>query len=220
MVVDLLDQLRSPENFRFHFSRARSQSLGDLDLLRFPENVCFHFSRARSQSLDDLVLLAPLLLEADELRDVLDAVDEIGDIAVRSQDRRIDRAPIPLFKSAALGFGPANVVLLHGHGVRHSMCQHPLQGGFQVSDSRCGRIIRIIGKDLKQPAAEDFLALGHRGLQVRSADRHDRQGGRQDEIQPWFRFEQGLKVRGWERLRHHAPPVLEEACAECVALTG
>src|SRR5205807_8916049 len=79
LVVDLLDLLRSPGNFRFHFSRACAQSLGDLDLLRFPENVRFHFSRARSQSLDDLVLLAPLLLEADELRDVLAAGDEIGD---------------------------------------------------------------------------------------------------------------------------------------------
>src|SRR2546422_6956287 len=87
LVVDLLYQLRSPENFRFHFSGARSQSLGDLDLLRFPENFRFHFSGARSQSLDDQVLLAPLLLDADELRDVLDAVDDVGDLPIYAEDR-------------------------------------------------------------------------------------------------------------------------------------
>src|SRR5207244_4028268 len=70
LVVDVLYLLRPAKHFRFHFSRARSQSLDDLDLLRFPENVRFHFSRARSHSLDDLVLLAPPLLEAAELRDV------------------------------------------------------------------------------------------------------------------------------------------------------
>src|SRR2546427_349202 len=75
------------ENFRFHFSSACSQSLGDLDLLRSPENFRFHFSRARLQSLGDPALLTFLLLEADELRNVLDAVDDVGDLAVRPQDR-------------------------------------------------------------------------------------------------------------------------------------
>src|SRR3989442_1508622 len=87
LVVDLLDLLCSPGDVRFHFSRARAQSLGDLDLLRFPENVRFHFSRARAQFLLAVVLLVPLLLDADELRDVLDAMDDVGDLPIYAEDR-------------------------------------------------------------------------------------------------------------------------------------
>src|SRR5207244_11171765 len=74
LVVDVLYLLRPAKHFRFHFSRARSQSLADLDLLRFPENVRFHFSRACSHALANLVLIAAPLLPPGELLDVLAAV--------------------------------------------------------------------------------------------------------------------------------------------------
>jgi hypothetical protein len=73
-----------------------------LDLLRPAENLRFHFSRACSQILGDPLLFASRLLEADKLGDVLYPVNDIRDLPIDPEDRRIDRAPKPFFKSPSL----------------------------------------------------------------------------------------------------------------------
>src|SRR6266849_9371348 len=92
------------KDLRFHLLSARSE------LFREPG--------ARRQAGG---LLAAQLLEADELRHVLDAMDDSGDLAALSKDGRIDRAPIPLLEATPLRVGAADVVLLHRHGVGNSL---------------------------------------------------------------------------------------------------
>src|SRR6266852_4366349 len=92
-----------------------------LDVLSPAENLRFHFACTCTEFLGDSLLFIPCLLEADELRDVLYPVNDVGDLPVDPEDRRIDRTPIPFFKSPSVGVRAANIVLLNGHDIRYAM---------------------------------------------------------------------------------------------------
>jgi hypothetical protein len=98
-----------------------------LNLLRAPKNLGLHFVRARPQPFGDFVLLTLRLLETNELRDILDAVHDVGDVPVRAENRGIDRTPIPFLESASFRVWPADVVFLHRHGIRRPILEHPGQ---------------------------------------------------------------------------------------------
>jgi hypothetical protein len=137
-----------------------------------------------------------LLVQAHELGDVLDPVDDVGQVPVRPQDRGVERAPVADLEPAALGFGTADVVLLHRHRVGHPAVPHPVQGGAQVPNAGGLRVVGVVGEDLEQPAAQDVLAPGHGGVQVGVAHRHDHQPRVQDQIASRRRLEQGPEVQG------------------------
>src|SRR5262249_61805142 len=96
-------------------------------------------------------------LHADALRDVLNGVNAPSHPGVCVQDRAIERAPILSLKTAVW---PAKVVSLHGHGIGSAGPQHTVQGSPKVGDPACARIVRVIGEDLEQLAADDGLSLG------------------------------------------------------------
>lgn len=57
-----------------------------------------------------------------------------------------------------------------------------------------GRVIGVVGEDLKQAATDDRRALGHRSQEVGVADGGDRQVGEQDEEAPGSGLEQRPEV--------------------------
>ena len=69
------------------------------------------------QLLGELVLFEALLLEADEVGDIFDAMNDVSDPSVRAEHGRIARTPVTFLETASLAFGLANVVFLHGHRV-------------------------------------------------------------------------------------------------------
>ncbi len=170
-----------------------------LNLLRAPKNLGLHFVCTRSQLSGDSVLFMFRLLEANELCDIFDAVNDVGEFPVRAENRGIDRTPIPFLESASFRFGPADVVFLHRHGIRRSILQHSGQRRAQIRDSGRGWVIGIFRKDVEQVSPQNLLPLRHRRAQIRVAHGHDRQGRRQNEVQPGYRFKQGPEIRLLER---------------------
>src|SRR5688572_18410514 len=96
------------------------------------------------------MLLEPKLLQTDKIGDVFDTMDNIGDPPVRLEDRRIERTPISLLESAAVGFRTADIVLLHRHRVGGSIAQNSAQGSVQVTHSCRSGVVRVVRKDVKQ----------------------------------------------------------------------
>src|SRR5579862_646880 len=102
-----------------------------------------------------------------------------------------------LLESAALGLRLANVVLLHCHRIGHLALQHSLQRRLQIAYSGSSWIVRVIRKDFEDSAAQDFLALSHRGAEIGIAGSDDGEVGRQNEVQTWNGLKKRPKV--WSR---------------------
>ncbi len=102
-----------------------------------------------------------------ELGYIRHAKDEILDPAVRSEHGEVHWTPITLFYDAV---GPADVVLLDGHGVRGGGLTHPVEGCAPVRNRRGAG---LVGEDLKDAAAEDVLALKRQSRKVSVACRND-----------------------------------------------
>jgi hypothetical protein len=79
------------------------------------------------QLLRELFLLDSSLFEENELGYVIDPDDDMGNFVIRPEDGRVDRTPVPFFKSAPFGFGSSDVVLLDRYRIRSSVEQNPLQ---------------------------------------------------------------------------------------------
>jgi hypothetical protein len=90
------------------------------------------------------------LLEPNELGDVVDRVQDVGEPPVRPQDRRVDRGPVAGLEAAALDLGPPDVVLLHGHGVGGQGAPDPVQGRPQVALAGGFGVVGVVGEDLEQ----------------------------------------------------------------------
>ena len=147
-----------------------------------------------------LLLPKPLMCgrEPDRLRDVLHLVDQVRDRARhRSADRRVERAPVPLFPRTVQA---RDGVGLHRHPIRDAGGHRALQGGAQVAHAGGLGVARRIGKGLEEAEADDApgpLARGQRGTQVRVADGHDREPGcvgAQNEVQSGCGLEEAAKV--------------------------
>ena len=137
------------------------------------------------------------LLEAHELGDVLDPMDDPRQLPsrrhrVHTKDRSVDRTPIP---SLELTIRPPDVVPLDRHRVRHALGNHPFKRGSRVWNSRSGRVIGIVGKDLEDATSNDLLSDRPRRRQIRLADCHDAQVRRQDEVAAGACLEKRPKVR-------------------------
>ena len=132
--------------------------VGGLQLLRVAENLGFHLLHKRER-LDAL----GLRLLPNELRHVLNAMDQIHDPAVRPQHGGVDRAPVTFLEDAVR---PPYVVFLDGHGVWSDGLEHPVEGRAQFRDTRCRKVLGIIGENLEDTPAEQVLPLSHRCLKI------------------------------------------------------
>ena len=98
------------------------------------------------------------LSQTDEIRHVLDAMNDVRQPAIR-EDRRIHRAPIPFLELPALGRRPPDVVFLHRHRVRLPRAQDRVERGAQIPCAGRLGITGVVGKHLEQTSADDGLAL-------------------------------------------------------------
>ncbi|MGX1362138.1 hypothetical protein AB7M46_007195 [Bradyrhizobium elkanii] len=163
---------------------------GGLDFAGAHEDFRFHLLGALAQPVGQLVLLGTALLQLNEAGDVFDPMDDVAELPVRPQHRRIARAPVAFLEAAALRLGLADIVFLHRHGVGAAELDHALERGAQVPHAVGGRIVRIVGKHLEQPAPEDRGALGLGGAQIGVAHCHDAEVGlRQHQIKAGRRLE-------------------------------
>jgi len=117
----------------------------------------------------------------NEVGHILDAVDDECYFIVRSQNGRVDGAPISFFKSSTLRFRLSNVVFLHGHGVGNFSGENSLKGRTQVANSGSRWIIQMVRKNLKDATAQNVLAPGHGGAKIRVSDGGDGKVRRQDQ---------------------------------------
>ena len=188
-------QLRALERALGELGVRRPQLAIDvLEVLRAREDLGFHLLRAILEQLGPPRLLAILLLQPDERGHVLDAVDDVGDLAVRVAHRRIDGAPVALLEAAAFALRPADVILLDRHHVCAFRLAHPFERGAQIPRAGRGGIVRIVGKHVKEVAAENLFALGHRGAEIGVARGNNFQIGCEHQVQTGRRFEQGPEV--------------------------
>ncbi len=102
---------------------------------------------------------------------------------------------MPLLEAAALGLGPANVILLQGHRVRDARLADAIERGAEVPRAGGRRVIGVVGEDLEEPSSDNLVPLRHRRFQVRVVRRDDRQVWRKDEEEPRRRLEDGTEVR-------------------------
>ena len=182
---------------------ALSWRLASRDLLRPPVDLDFHLAGPRAQRFGQSLLLGAALLEANEVGDVLDAVDDVFHGAARVEHRRVERAPVPLFEAASFRGRLGDVVLLDGHRVGGACLQNPLERRAQVARAGRGRILGVVGKDVEQPATEDGRPVRHGRPQIGVARGDDGEVRLQNQEQPWRCFEQQLEVRvvgGWAHL--------------------
>ena len=123
-----------------------------------PEDLELHLARTSPE-------LFPLLARAHEVRHLLDAMEDEAHLARRRQDRDVARAPVPRLEGPV---GPADVVLLHRHGVGRPRREDAIERRAQVARARRGRIVRVVGEHLEEAAAEGPLArrVGHREAAV------------------------------------------------------
>ena len=166
----------------------------------------------------EMLLRRAVLLQAHDLGDVVDAVDDVGELPVGREDRRVDRAPEPDLEGATFGLGAADVVLLHRHRVGNAIPPHPLQRRPQVPLAGRPGVIRVVGEDLEQPPAHDARPDGHGVAQVGVAHGHDHQVGVEHEIGARCCLEQRLEIQrthGPHHLRLAAvAPRLGSVCAD------
>ena len=144
-----------------------------LELLASAEQLRLHLQVPALEGHRALPLFIATEGQEHGVRDVLHPVDEVEHLALGGEDRGVDGAPVPLLEIASLGLGTADVVLLHGHGVRRAGGPRSLERGAQVAHARGVRIRGVVGEHLEQGAAKDALAGRHGGTQVGIADGHE-----------------------------------------------
>src|SRR5207244_6546626 len=85
-------QLPGPPVKPLQFLGGLSQSfVGVLYLLRPPEDLGFQALGPHLEAVGKLLPLDARLLEVDELGDVLDPMNDVGDLSVVPEDRQVDR---------------------------------------------------------------------------------------------------------------------------------
>ena len=129
--------------------RGAQLAVGVGDLLRAPVNLDLHLAGPRAQRFGQVLLLDAALLDANEVGDVFDPVDDEFHGAARVEHRRVERAPEPLFEAAAVSGGLGDVVLLDSHRVGDACRQDALERRAQVARAGRGRILGVVGEDVE-----------------------------------------------------------------------
>ncbi len=88
---------------------------------------------------------------AHEIRDVLDAVEDVTDIAGPREDGDVLRAPVLRLESAV---GAANVVALDRHRVGRSCRDDAIERRTEVARPVGARVVRVVGKDFEERSPE------------------------------------------------------------------
>jgi hypothetical protein len=136
--------------------------VGLLQLLRPREDFGFDAMRGIAQFGTLALVLDAQLAHAHEPGDVFDAMDDVEELAVGIEHGRVHRAPVALLETAALRRGAGNVVLLHRHRVDGAFAHDTQQRRPEVADARGARIVRVVGKDVEDAAAEHLVSHGIR----------------------------------------------------------
>ena len=146
------------------------------------------------------------MLQAHELRDVLHAMDDAEQGAIRPEHGGVDRTPEARLESAPLRGGARDIVLLHRHRVLDAQVAHPLERRAQVARGVGARILGIVGKDLEDVTTDDRRACGLGGVQIAVTDGGNHQVGRERQVQIGRRLEQqpavGRREVGARRAGH------------------
>jgi hypothetical protein len=71
-----------------------------------------------------------------------------------------------MIAAIALFLGPLDVVLLDRHRVRDAALPNAVERGGEVADAGGLWVVRVVGEDLEDPAADDLVAPRHGGVQV------------------------------------------------------
>ena len=151
-----------------------------------------------------------------QLRDVLHPVDDGFDGAVRTEHRRVHRAPPPFLESPAGSRRAADVVLLHRHPVRPTLAMTRSSDArrFLTPSRPDRRGCRGIRRTDRGPTMRS--AFGHRRPQVRVVHRDDREPRRtEDEIRRRGGVEQRLEIRPVRQ-----PRSLTHVCNGSVSVAG
>ncbi len=139
-------------------------------------------------------------LQPDELGDILDPMDDVQQLALRSQHRAVDRAPEALLEMAALMLRAPDVVFLERHGIGHPVADDAIERCLEIAGAGGGGIVGIVGEHVEESAPDDLVAPRHRRAQVRVAHRDDDEVGRQHQIESGRGFEQQAVIDGGLRV--------------------
>jgi len=151
----------------------------------------------RAQFFGALLLVNALLFEANELGDILDAMNDVGHLLVGAKDRRVKRAPMPFLEASA-----------SSSGLRMSYFWIAMVSATPFCSTRSREVRRLrtpvadgslgLSGILRRFLAKNLFALRHGCAQVGIADCDNLEVNGQHQIQPRRRFEYGLKVEAEE----------------------
>ena len=150
---------------------------------------------AAPQPLVERLLLQACPLEAHEVGDVLDVMDDVRHRAVLSEHGGVQRAPVSLLEPTALRGRSPDIVFLHSHRVRALLLEDSLKRGAQVANAGGSSVARVVGEHVEDPAPQDRRPLGHGRAQVGVAHGDDDELAVQHQVQPGRGLEQSPKLR-------------------------
>lgn len=127
-----------------------------------------------------------------ERRDILDPMQDVGELPLSVEHRRVDRAPVALLE--VVGVSQTNIVFLYRHCIGHSMFEHAFEGGREVGGAMGLGIVRVVRKDFEDVLADDRIALSHGCPEVGIVDRGDDQLRGNDQIGGRCSMEQAAEV--------------------------
>src|SRR5262249_26237165 len=143
------------------------------------------FVRLSQCVLDQLLPILTLQFETNCFGNVLYAMDDVDNLAVFIENRRVHRAPITLFKAPALGRWAADVVFLDRHRVCHAGFEDTGQRCPEVADAISRLIVWVVGKYLEKSSTQDVASDRHRCSKVSIADSGDSEVRQQNKKQSW-----------------------------------
>ena len=107
-----------------HFSKFL---VGGIQFLTSAQGFSFHCVTVPLESFRALSFKLVCAAQANELGNVLDAMDDVPDLTFCGEHGRVQGAPEPFFKSSPLALRPADVVFLHCHCIRRFVCNDPFR---------------------------------------------------------------------------------------------
>jgi hypothetical protein len=133
-----------------------------------------------------------------EIGNVPHFIDDVRDIAQAVEDGPVRGAPVPLFESIAGLRELPDVVLLNGHGIRHARLQYALQRRGKVAHTGRRQVLGVIGKDVKQRAAQDVFMPHVGAAQSCFVGRCNGEVGKEHQVRRWAEKNISRKSReGW-----------------------
>ena len=155
-------------------------------------DVGLHPGGPRVELAAPAIVLPAQILRPNELRHVLDPMDDEGDAAALVEDRRVDGAPEPLLQAATVGL--REVIPLDRHRVGDPPGKDAGEGRAEVARAAALGVGRRIGEGVEDVATHDLVADAPRGGQIAVGRGDDPQLAIENENRHRGRLEQQPKV--------------------------